>query len=104
MNDNELSDQLIEKEKKIGELYAEIRKIDAERDEAVRKALLWDNWYKELYSRHESKLKTVYYLLEQLEKVGTHHEKEVVIRYMRMLLEGFMKQDSMPWERELFPF
>lgn len=101
---DEISNQLIEKQTEINELKNLIRELESRKDEAERKAVLWDRWYKEIFSRHKSQLQTVYYSLEQLAAVGTHHEKEVVIRYLRLLLDGFMKQDSLPFDQDLLPF
>lgn len=101
---DDLNNLLIEKEDKITKLFAENRRLAAEKDEAERKSVLWDRWYKEIFARHKSQLMTVYYSLDKLAQVGTHHEKEVVIRFLRMTLEGFMKEDTLPFDQDLLPF
>jgi predicted RNase H-like nuclease (RuvC/YqgF family) len=46
-------------------------------------------------SRHTSQLESIFYMLEQLSRVGTHHEKEVVIRYIRQCIHAYIKRDSL---------
>lgn len=102
---NELSNILLEKEQEIKKLYADIRRLDAEKDEAIRKARQWENYHTERGIRERSRHMTTYYMLEKLSSVGTHHEKEVVIRYLRMVLEGYTKEgDSLPWDTGDLPF
>jgi len=41
----------------------------------------------ELGERHKANLRAVHFLLTELENVGTHHEKSVVIRYLKSVMQ-----------------
>lgn len=91
---NELLDQIIEKDKKINELYADIRKLQASEDEARRKNIRWEQHSEEVGEQNRSRLMSVFFLLDRLAEVGTHHEKEVVIRFLKLTIEGFVNRSS----------
>lgn len=75
---------------KIIELHRQVNGLLANEDEVRRKGIMLDEKIKFNNELHKSQLLTIFFLLEQIEKVGTHHEKEVVIRYIRMIIHSFM--------------
>jgi len=93
-----------EQNNKIIELYARIRELEAKADEVHRKELMLDQKISFNEEKRKSQLLTIYYFLEQLAKVGTHHEKEVVIRYIRMSIHGFLKETNFCERYDDLPF
>lgn len=49
-----------------------------------------DNLKKQFFEsgeRYKTDLRAIHFMLSELQAVGTHHEKEVVIRYIKNVLE-----------------
>ncbi len=102
---NELTNLLLEKEQEIKKLYADYRALQAEKDTVERQVRKWEQYYEETKTRERSRHMTTYYMLGKLSSVGTHHEKEVVIRYLRMVLEGYIEHgDTLPRDYNDLPF
>lgn len=55
--------------------------------------------------RFNSKVMSVYYLLDMVSKTGTHREKETVIMYMKCVLQDMIhKGDPLPLDEDALPF
>jgi hypothetical protein len=54
--------------------------------------------------RFNAQLMSVFYLLGSLQKMGTHHEKEVAIRFLRQTVSDLLQKggDRLEWDQELF--
>lgn len=52
--------------------------------------------------RFRNKLMSVYYLLGTIKKMGTHHEKEVAVRYLQTTVEDLIRHDGLGWDQDLF--
>jgi cellobiose-specific phosphotransferase system component IIB len=87
--------KLQEKEAIIKAQFQRLNKYAEEEDNNIRLRRLAENTLHEKQHRHNAQLRSIFYMLEELSKVGTHHEKEVVIRYIRQCIYGFMKGDSL---------
>jgi hypothetical protein len=67
-------------------------KCEARRDE--EKHVNMKNIMEEMGARHKSKLMSVYYLLGTIKKMGTHHEKEVAVRYLQQTVDDIVKSEN----------
>src|SRR5262245_10179027 len=92
---NTLDPKLQEKDQLIDQLYARIRDLEADIEAAERFAKISGSQLEEKEHRHQAQLRSFFYLLDQLEAVGTHHEKGVVIGYIRKCIAGFLKNDRL---------
>lgn len=55
--------------------------------------------------RYKASLRAIHFLLTEVQSVGTHHEKEVVLRYIKLVLEKHInKQIGYYPEAEDLPF
>lgn len=54
-------------------------------------------------SKANSKLMSVYYLLDAVAKTGTHREKETVIMYMKVVIDGLVQRGPLHYDEHL-PF
>jgi hypothetical protein len=59
---------------------------------------------KQSCQRFNAQLMSVFYLLGSLQKMGTHHEKEVAIRFLRTTIGDLLQKggDHLEWDQELF--
>lgn len=87
--------KLQEKDEIIQEQWQRINKYAAEEDENRRYRTLAENILKEKQQRHNAQLRSVFYMLEQVENIGTHREKAVIINYLRKCIYGFLKEDGL---------
>lgn len=61
--------------------------------------------YKDAHERFNSKLMSVYYLLDMVSSAGTHGEKRNVIMYLKLIIENLIhKGDPLPLNEDLLPF
>lgn len=61
--------------------------------------------YKDAYERFNSQIMSVYYLLDMISDAGTHHEKRVVITYLKGILQKRLHNgDPLPLNTDLLPF
>jgi hypothetical protein len=61
--------------------------------------------YTDAHERFNSKLMSVYYLLDMVSDAGTHSEKRNVIMYLKLILEKLVhKGDPLPLDENLLPF
>lgn len=58
----------------------------------------------ELTGRHNSKMMSVYYLLDTILSAGTHHEKAVVITHLKKVCSDLCEKDNLPLSDNLLPF
>ena len=62
---------------------------------------------KQTSNRYNAQIMSVFYLLGSLQKMGTHHEKEVAIRFLRQTINDLLDKDCgdrLSWDQDLFPF
>lgn len=59
---------------------------------------------KDLMKRHNSKLMSVYYLLNTIKSAGTHHEKAVVITHLSHVCQNLLEHDPLPFNEDMLPF
>lgn len=89
--------------KQVKELHAEIQKLKHEAFKADQKHENMKEVMKQMGERFHSKLMSVYYLLGAIKTMGTHHEKEVAIRYLQQTVDNLVKdQDGLSWDQNLF--
>jgi hypothetical protein len=88
------------------EMAIDLDKARREKIEVDRKNERAHEVLKQTGERYNSQLMSVYYLLGSLQTVGTHHEKEVVIRFIRQTLNDLLDKggDKLSWNQDLFPF
>lgn len=61
--------------------------------------------YTDAHARFNSKLMSVYYLLDMVSSAGTHGEKRNVIMYLKLVIENLIhKGDPLPLDENLLPF
>lgn len=61
--------------------------------------------YTDAHERFNSKLMSVYYLLDMVSSAGTHGEKKNVIMYLKLVIENLLhKGDPLPLNEDLLPF
>lgn len=61
--------------------------------------------YKDAHDRFNSKLMSMYYLLDVVSDAGTHSEKRNVIMYLKLIIEKLIhKGDPLPIDDDLLPF
>jgi hypothetical protein len=61
--------------------------------------------YVDAHARFNSKLMSVYYLLDMVSSAGTHGEKRNVIMYLKLVIENLVhKGDPLPLDENLLPF
>lgn len=61
--------------------------------------------YTDAHERFNSKLMSVYYLLDMVSDAGTHGEKRNVIMYLKLIIEKLIhKGDPLPVDETLLPF
>lgn len=61
--------------------------------------------YIDAHERFNSKLMSVYYLLDMVSSAGTHGEKRNVIMYLKLVIENLIhKGDPLPINEDLLPF
>lgn len=110
---NGLTDALTERDR----LGLEVEQLKAERDNLRSAKNAFDRKerdltkaindqkeiMKEMGTRHRNKLMSVYFLLNTIKKMGTHHEKEVAVRYLMQTLDDLIKDgDGLSWDQDLF--
>ena len=97
MEDSTL-DQIIELRKQVSDLGNEKRELERklERQETFNKALA---------KRYNAQLMSVYYMLEAVEKTGTHRQKETVIMFQKVVLQNLIQNgDPLPFHQDELPF
>jgi hypothetical protein len=61
--------------------------------------------YKDAHDRFNSKMMSVYYLLDMVSSAGTHGEKRNVIMYLKLVIENLIhKGDPLPIDESMLPF
>lgn len=61
--------------------------------------------YTDAHLRFNSKIMSVYYLLDTVSDTGTHHEKKVIIMYLKSTLQKMVHNgDPLPFDPDLLPF
>jgi hypothetical protein len=68
-----IQDQLIEAKRDLNKLQGKFNNLERQFFEAAE--------------RYKSDLRAIHFLLSEVQSVGTHHEKEVVLRYIKLVLE-----------------
>ena len=84
-----------EKQRIIDQQWQTINKLLAEEDENKRGKKIAENILAEKQQRHNAQLRSIYYLLEQVENVGTHRDKAIVVDYIRRSIYSFLKADGL---------
>lgn len=87
--------KILEKQRIIDEQWQRINKYAAEEDANKRMRTVAENILKEKQQRHNAQLRSIFYMLEQVENIGTHREKAIVINYLRKCIYGFLKEDGL---------
>lgn len=61
--------------------------------------------YIDAHARFNSKLMSVFYLLDMVSSAGTHGEKRNVIMYLKLVIQNLLhKGDPLPLDEDLLPF
>lgn len=61
--------------------------------------------YTDAHERFNSKIMSVYYLLDTITDCGTHHEKRVVVTHLKYVLQKMIHNgDPLPLNTDLLPF
>lgn len=80
-------------------------KLAAAMDEKERENVMHKREFTELTTRFRSKLMSVYYMLDAVSKTGTHREKQTVIMYHKVVLEGLINEgNDLSWNTDNLPF
>jgi len=84
-----------EKQRIIDEQWRKINDLLAEQDENKRGKIIAERTLKEKQERHNAQLRAVFYMLEELESIGTHREKAIVINHIRRCIHKYLKNDGL---------
>jgi predicted nucleic acid-binding Zn-ribbon protein len=95
--------EILSLKNKAKELNEEINTLKYQARQAEEKQTNIKKVMEEMGARFKSKLMSVYYLLGAIKTMGTHHEKEVAIRYLQQTTDTMIKDEGGPsWDQDLF--
>lgn len=68
-----MQDQLIETKRDLSKAHDELNRLHRQFSEASE--------------RYKANMRAIHFMLTEVQNVGTHHEKEVVLRYIKQVIE-----------------
>lgn len=77
---NELESEYADMQNQLIEAKRDLCKLQTEHENAKKQ-------FFEAGERYKANLRAVHFMLTEVQSVGTHHEKEVVVRYIKLVLE-----------------
>ena len=87
-------------------IFMDKHKVESEKRDLERKLENVKEVLKQQGQRYNAQIMSVFYLLGSLQKMGTHHEKDVAIRFLRQTLDDLLDKngDRLSWDQDLLPF